>query len=93
MSGQETIDKRKAFMKEKILKPYLVAKKFAKEGTGSAADVASAARSFKSPMVLRTPFNPSSDQRFGSLSGACAKPVTSAPRLCSQQASHAPFPL
>ena len=44
MSGKETIDKRKALTKEKILKPYLVAKKFSKNGEGTAADVASAAR-------------------------------------------------
>lgn len=40
MSGKETIEKRKVFMKEKILKPYLVAKKFAKEGEGTASSVA-----------------------------------------------------
>ena len=44
MSGKETIDKRKAFMKEKILKPYLVAKKFAKNGEGTAADGVPAGR-------------------------------------------------
>ena len=44
MSGQEVIEKRRAFMKERILKPYLVAKKFAKEDQGSAGEVASAAR-------------------------------------------------
>ena len=58
MSGKETIDKRKAFMKEKILKPYLVAKKFTKNGEGTAADVASAARALSAAAADITKYYP-----------------------------------
>ncbi|NKB55393.1 MAG: hypothetical protein GKS00_03560 [Alphaproteobacteria bacterium] len=42
--GMATIDKRKAFMKTDILKPFLVIKKFVKDGAGTASDVAASAR-------------------------------------------------
>lgn len=44
MSGKDAIDKRIAHMKKDILKPYLVAKKYAKEGEGTASSVATNAR-------------------------------------------------
>lgn len=42
-AGKADIEKRVAFMKTDILKPFLVVKGFVKEGKGTAADVAKAA--------------------------------------------------
>lgn len=52
MGGEEAIKKRVAHMKNDILKPFLVAKKFVNDGKGSAADVAKNAQALSAAAKL-----------------------------------------